>query len=175
MVCSGCAFCAKRQSSHQPYRPDYNWETTSEVWQNYHTSRNPRDLSAREMNSLAVLSIHSMNEAVAIFEAVQSQSNWLATTLRDLVLIESPSDNKPAVDEAVRLVASLAKSIGGRVKFTARSASATSSNFASAPRAAPASPSCCSAIWTPSGPSARCAPCPGASATGDISAPASSI
>ena len=58
-----------------------------------------------------------MKEPVAILEAVQSQSAWLATTLRDLVQIESPSDNKPAVDEAVRLVASLAKSIGGRVKL----------------------------------------------------------
>ena len=48
---------------------------------------------------------------------MNSQSAWLATTLRDLVQIESPSDNKPAVDEAVRLVASLAKSIGGRVKL----------------------------------------------------------
>ena len=58
-----------------------------------------------------------MKEPVAILEAVQSQSAWLANTLRDLVLVESPSDNKPAVDEAVRLVASLAKSIGGRVKL----------------------------------------------------------
>jgi glutamate carboxypeptidase len=58
-----------------------------------------------------------MKEPAAILEAVQSQSNWLATTLRDLVLVESPSDNKPAVDEAVRLVANLAKSAGGRVKL----------------------------------------------------------
>ena len=58
-----------------------------------------------------------MKEPAAILEAVNSQSAWLATTLRDLVQIESPSDNKPAVDEAVRLVASLAKSIGGRVKL----------------------------------------------------------
>jgi glutamate carboxypeptidase len=48
---------------------------------------------------------------------VNSQSAWLTTTLRDLVLVESPSDNKPAIDEAVRLVADLAKSIGGRVKI----------------------------------------------------------
>ena len=58
-----------------------------------------------------------MKEPAAILEAVQSQSNWIATTLRDLVLVESPSDNKPAVDEAVRLVASLAQTIGGRVKL----------------------------------------------------------
>jgi glutamate carboxypeptidase len=58
-----------------------------------------------------------MKEPAAILEAVQSQANWIATTLRDLVLVESPSDNKPAVDEAVRLVASLAKTVGGRVKL----------------------------------------------------------
>jgi glutamate carboxypeptidase len=58
-----------------------------------------------------------MKEPAAILEAVQSQSNWIATTLRDLVLVESPSDNKPAVDEAVRLVTSLAKAAGGRVKI----------------------------------------------------------
>jgi glutamate carboxypeptidase len=58
-----------------------------------------------------------MKAPAAILEAVQSQSNWIATTLRDLVLIESPSDSKPAVDEAVRLVAGLAKTVGGRVKI----------------------------------------------------------
>ena len=58
-----------------------------------------------------------MKAPAAILEAVQSQSNWIATTLRDLVLVESPSDNKPAVDEAVRLVASLAQAVGGRVKL----------------------------------------------------------
>ena len=69
------------------------------------------------MNNVAVLSKHSMKESAAILEAVNSQSAWLVSTLRDLVQIESPSDNKPAVDEAVRLVASLAKSIGGHVKL----------------------------------------------------------
>jgi glutamate carboxypeptidase len=58
-----------------------------------------------------------MNDRNPLLEAVNSQSKWLASTLRDLVLIESPSDNKPAVDAAVRLVASLAESIGGRVKL----------------------------------------------------------
>jgi glutamate carboxypeptidase len=58
-----------------------------------------------------------MKEPAAILEAVQFQSDWIATTLRDLVLVESPSDNKPAVDEVVRLVASFAGAIGGRVKL----------------------------------------------------------
>jgi glutamate carboxypeptidase len=58
-----------------------------------------------------------MSDRNPLLAAVNSQSAWLASTLRDLVLIESPSDNKPAVDEAARLVASLAAGLGGRVKF----------------------------------------------------------
>jgi glutamate carboxypeptidase len=58
-----------------------------------------------------------MKEPADILEAVQSQTNWLATTLRDLVLVESPSYNKASVDEAVRLVAGLAGAAGGRVKI----------------------------------------------------------
>jgi len=58
-----------------------------------------------------------MNDRSPLLAAVNSQSSWLITTLCDLVLVESPSDNKPAVDAAVHLVASLAQSIGGRVKL----------------------------------------------------------
>ena len=58
-----------------------------------------------------------MNGRNPLLAAVNSQSAWLTTTLRDLVLVESPSDSKPAVDAAVRLVASLAQTIGGRVKL----------------------------------------------------------
>jgi glutamate carboxypeptidase len=58
-----------------------------------------------------------MNDPAAILEAVNSQSAWLTSTLRNLVLVESPSDNKPGVDAIVRLVAILAKSSGGRVKL----------------------------------------------------------
>src|SRR5208282_3169596 len=73
--------------------------------------------STHGISCSAVLSIHSMSDRNPLLEAVNSQSAWLATTLRDLVLVESPSDDTPAVDEAVRLVADLAKSIGGRVKL----------------------------------------------------------
>jgi glutamate carboxypeptidase len=58
-----------------------------------------------------------MNDASLLLEAVKSQSKWIAATLRDLVEIESPSDNKPAVDAAVRHVAALATALGGRVKL----------------------------------------------------------
>ena len=58
-----------------------------------------------------------MKAANAFLDAAQTQSVWIAETLRKLVLVESPSDNKPAVDEAVQLTASLAEAIGGRVKL----------------------------------------------------------
>jgi glutamate carboxypeptidase len=50
-------------------------------------------------------------------EAAAKQSGWIAGTLRALVEVESPSDNKAAVDEAVRRVAGLATDVGGRVKL----------------------------------------------------------
>jgi len=58
-----------------------------------------------------------MIDRTQLLASVNSQSAWLTTTLRDLVLIESPSDNKPAVDAAVGLVATLATELGGRVKI----------------------------------------------------------
>jgi glutamate carboxypeptidase len=57
-----------------------------------------------------------MSDINALPEAVKSQSAWIAATLRELVEVESPSDDKAAVDEAVQLVAGLAASLGGRVK-----------------------------------------------------------
>jgi len=56
-------------------------------------------------------------ETKAILEAAAKQSGWIAGTLRALVEVESPSDNKAAVDEAVRRVAGLATDVGGRVEL----------------------------------------------------------
>jgi glutamate carboxypeptidase len=58
-----------------------------------------------------------MNDAKALLDAVSSQSAWMIKALRDLVDVESPSDHKPAVDEAVQLARSLAEAAGGRVKL----------------------------------------------------------
>ncbi len=58
-----------------------------------------------------------MRDTKAFSEAAAAQSDWIAKTLRQLVEIESPSDSKPAVDEAVCLTGSLAEAIGGRVKL----------------------------------------------------------
>lgn len=57
-----------------------------------------------------------MSDTKGLLEAVKSQSKWIVETLRALVEIESPSDDKAAVDAAVRLVAGLGESCGGRVK-----------------------------------------------------------
>ena len=58
-----------------------------------------------------------MSDAPAILEAVKANSGWIADALHALVEIESPSDSKPAVDQAVRFTAGLAESVGGRVKL----------------------------------------------------------
>jgi glutamate carboxypeptidase len=58
-----------------------------------------------------------MNDANAFLGAAKAQSSWIAETLRALVEVESPSDDKAAVDEAVRLTAGLAEGVGGRVRL----------------------------------------------------------
>jgi len=58
-----------------------------------------------------------MRVANPFLEAAKSQSEAIAQTLRKLVNVESPSDNKPAVDAAVRLTAELAAPLGGRAKI----------------------------------------------------------
>jgi glutamate carboxypeptidase len=58
-----------------------------------------------------------MMDLKPLLPAVARQSAWLAATLRDLVNLESPSDNKAAVDAAVAFVAELAKPLGGRLKI----------------------------------------------------------
>ncbi len=50
-------------------------------------------------------------------EAAQSQSAWITSTLKQLVTVESPSDDKSAVDHAVRLTSELATVAGGRHKL----------------------------------------------------------
>jgi glutamate carboxypeptidase len=52
-----------------------------------------------------------------LFEAAEAQAAWIRATLRGLVEIESPSDDKAAVDGAVAMVAGLGLALGGRVKL----------------------------------------------------------
>jgi glutamate carboxypeptidase len=56
-------------------------------------------------------------ETKRMLEAVEAQSDWIGGTLRALVEVESPSDNKTAVDGAVAMVAALGAQLGGRVKL----------------------------------------------------------
>jgi glutamate carboxypeptidase len=51
-----------------------------------------------------------------LLDAVRAQQSWIATNLRGLVEIESPSDDKPSVDAAMGFAAELAKPLGGRVR-----------------------------------------------------------
>ena len=58
----------------------------------------------------------SGNNQLALLEAVRQREGWMLARLRQLVSIESPSDNKAAVDGAVALVAEGCRELGGRVK-----------------------------------------------------------
>jgi glutamate carboxypeptidase len=58
-----------------------------------------------------------MVDAKQIGAAAESQLGWIAGTLRRLVEVESPSDDKAGVDRAVAMTAGLAAEVGGRVKL----------------------------------------------------------
>jgi glutamate carboxypeptidase len=90
-------------------------------------------------------------------------------TLRELVEIESPSDDKAAVDAAVGFAA------GWRRSWADESSAQTKqfgdrSRCGSAPRGVSASRCCCSATWIRCGRWGRCGLCPGASRMGDFRA-----
>jgi glutamate carboxypeptidase len=53
----------------------------------------------------------------AIHSAVAARSPWMENTLRQLVLIESPTEAPEAVNQAVSFVADLATSLDGRTKL----------------------------------------------------------
>jgi glutamate carboxypeptidase len=55
-------------------------------------------------------------ESKPLLDEAAAQANWMSTTLRDLVNIESPSDDKASVDAAAAFVAELAGPLHGRVK-----------------------------------------------------------
>ena len=56
------------------------------------------------------------NSLSSLQTAISRRSNWIRTTLRDLVLIESPSEDKAAVDAAMAFAEALARKMGGRSK-----------------------------------------------------------
>lgn len=55
-------------------------------------------------------------EALALLRQVETGMEWIQSQLQQLVLQESPSDDKTAVNGAIKLVEQLALSLGGRVK-----------------------------------------------------------
>jgi len=56
-------------------------------------------------------------ETKALAGAVAGQFGWMEERLRELVGVESPSDDKGAVDNAVALVARWGAELGGRIKL----------------------------------------------------------
>ena len=58
-----------------------------------------------------------MPDASSLLASAAAQQDWLLAALRELVLVESPSDHKPSVDNAVALTTSLAHPLGARVKL----------------------------------------------------------
>jgi glutamate carboxypeptidase len=58
-----------------------------------------------------------MIDAKQLLDATTAQWDWMAATLRDLVAIESPTDNKAAVDAAMAFAADLARPLGGQTKL----------------------------------------------------------
>ena len=56
-------------------------------------------------------------DVLRLAQSVETKLPWLRANLRDLVQIESPSENPDAVNAAMEFAASLALSIGGRVKI----------------------------------------------------------
>jgi glutamate carboxypeptidase len=55
-------------------------------------------------------------DTAAILAHVESRQQWLRSTLKSLVLIESPTDNQAAVNAAVTQVEQTARTLGARVK-----------------------------------------------------------
>ncbi len=55
-------------------------------------------------------------DALVLQGAIEAQVGWMLASMRRLVEVESPSDDKAAVDACVQVAAELAESCGGRVK-----------------------------------------------------------
>jgi glutamate carboxypeptidase len=60
--------------------------------------------------------MNQKHDTKALLDAVKAQQAWIATTLRSLVEIESPSDEKASVDAAMGFAAELARLLGARVR-----------------------------------------------------------
>ncbi len=88
----------------------------------------------------------------------EERKDEIIQTVRQLVEIESPTDNKEAVDRLGSLLAGRFEGLGGHAKFHRAQDFGDHLQVDFAGQRA-ASRSCCWAIWTPSILSARSAPC----------------
>ena len=98
----------------------------------------------------------------------------ITETIRQLVEVESPSDNKQAVDRLGSLLAGRFEALGGHAKFhrTPNFGDHLQVDF---PGKSSAKPVLCWVIWTLYIPWALWPPCPAASPAKDSSGPAASI
>ena len=157
-------------------QPRLQRETRCGVWQIYHTFGHRKSLCNPDVATGAgLLAIpfqsKKMSDAKVLRQAVEAQADWMVRTLRALVETESPSDDKAAVDAAVRLDGGLCGGLWrAGSNCTNRSASATCWRFGSGVREADESLSCCWGTWTRCGRWERCGRCRGAKRAGDFTA-----
>ena len=97
----------------------------------------------------------------ALLAGARRKEPALLDLTRELVLAESPSDAKAAVDACMALAAAQAKALGGRVKLHRQQGfgNVLEARFGAKPKAGVRSRSCCSAIWIRFGRWARSNPC----------------
>ncbi len=69
---------------------------------------------AKRKGSAVALTSPAPAERLCYFESLQGR---MVETVRELVEIESPSDNKPAVDRIARVLAQKFEALGGRARF----------------------------------------------------------
>lgn len=69
---------------------------------------------AKRKGSAVALTSPAPAERLCYFESLQGR---MVETVRELVEIESPSDNKPAVDRIARVLAQRFEALGGRTRF----------------------------------------------------------
>ena len=59
--------------------------------------------------------MHSMN-IKAVLQAVETRREWMRNNIHELVVQESPSEDRTAVNAAMAIAELLARGLGGRIK-----------------------------------------------------------
>ena len=126
----------------------------------------------RSMKAAKISSEPRIEPAVARSPALfRNVTEEIVDTIRDLVEIESPSDNKPAVDRIAAFLAAKFEALGGRTRLHRTADFGDNLQIDFAGRKQRASRFCCSATTTRSIPSARWPACPAKSQNGLLHGP----